>query len=72
LNLLPDSSDIFVTITSTYQHRMDLLSNNVYGTPDLWWVICEYNNIQDPLSQLTIGTVLRVPDLDRVLSLITT
>jgi hypothetical protein len=66
--LAPAEDDIYVTISQTYINRVDLLSNDIYGTPDLWWIICDCNNIQDPLKDLTIGSTLRIPSFDRILT----
>ncbi len=67
LELEPADGDAFVTITDDLIRRPDLISNRAYGTPDLWWVIYEFNGIRDPLFELKAGQVLRIPELDRVL-----
>lgn len=70
LELEPGDSDQFVTVPQHLRGRPDLISNLAYGTPDLWWVIYEFNGIRDPLFELTTGTVLRIPAIDRVLDAI--
>jgi hypothetical protein len=70
LDLLPDEGDSFITVTQTILDRPDLLSNEMYNTPDLWWVIFEFNGISDPLFGLKLGDTLRIPELDRVLAAI--
>jgi len=70
LELEPADGDVFVTITQEFLKRPDLISNNAYGTPDLWWVIYEFNGIKDPLFELQLGQVLRIPELERVLAAI--
>ena len=70
LNLEPDEGDTFVTVTQSILNRPDLLSSDMYDTPDLWWVIYEFNGISDPLFGAKLGTVLRVPELNRVLAAI--
>jgi hypothetical protein len=67
LNLEPDEGDIFITITQELIRRPDLISSQYYDTPELWWVIYEFNGISDPLFELKIGDILRVPELERVL-----
>lgn len=67
LELEPADGDAFVTITQDLLKRPDLISNKAYGTPDLWWVIYEFNGIRDPLFELKMGQVLRIPELERVL-----
>jgi hypothetical protein len=70
IDLPQDPEDTFVTVTSDLVNRPDLISTKAYSTPDYWWVICEYNQIYDPLFQLKINSVLRIPTLDRVLAAI--
>lgn len=70
LGLEKADGDIFVTINQDLLNRPDLISQKTYDTPDLWWVIYEFNNIKDPLFELTIGQVLRLPDKTRVLNAI--
>jgi|TARA_R100000482_G_scaffold120282_1_gene65422 hypothetical protein len=41
--------------------RPDLISNSVYGTPYMWWVICVANNISDPFEQLKAGKQIKLP-----------
>lgn len=62
--------DIIVEITQEYLLRPDLISSKVYGTPDLWWVVYEMNGIIDPLFDLKIGQIIRVPSLSRVMEFI--
>jgi len=64
------STDTLVVVTQEYLHRPDLLSSKVYGTPDLWWAIYEFNNIRDPLFDIKLGQILRIPDINRLLKAI--
>jgi hypothetical protein len=41
--------------------RPDLISNSVYGTPYMWWLICVANNISDPFEQLKAGKQIKLP-----------
>ena len=34
------------------QDTWDLISNKVYGMPDLWWILCTVNGIENPFSEL--------------------
>lgn len=70
LDLSESDGDVFVTITQDLTQRPDLISQKAYGTPDLWWVIYEFNGIKDPLFGLKIGQILRIPQIDRVLDAI--
>lgn len=42
--------------------RLDLLANQFYGNPNLWWVISSANNdLPQNSLNLTPGTQLRIP-----------
>lgn len=60
--------DTFLTLDSRLEKRLDLISYKVYGRPDLGWAIMDVNNMQDPLTELVVGKVLRIPALSRLLS----
>lgn len=70
IEIKEDASDVFITVTQEFEKRPDLLSQNVYGTTEYWWVIYEFNNIKDPLFGLKSGQVLRIPAIERVLAAI--
>jgi hypothetical protein len=70
LNLEKADGDVFITITQEDEKRPDLVAQKVYGNPDLWWVIYEFNGIRDPLFELKAGTQLRIPEAERVLQAI--
>lgn len=53
-----------------YVHRPDLLSLDIYGTEDLWWIIPVRNGLQDPIFDLEMGTEIIIPDSAYVRSLI--
>ncbi len=53
-----------------HENRPDLIASQVYGEPDLWWVIYEFNGIRDPLFDLKAGHILRIPNLQRVIEAI--
>ena len=46
------------------------ISFKLYGTTDLWRILMEYNGLSDPLSDIYIGLVLRVPDKSDILTLL--
>lgn len=41
--------------------RIDLISYIHYETVDLWWLIAQVNDIVDPITELYMGRVLRIP-----------
>lgn len=34
-----------------------------YGSADYWWIVCLYNGILDPITELVPGLVLQLPNL---------
>lgn len=42
--------------------RPDLIAKKYYGSPELWWIICFYNGIINPISELKSGVTLKIPD----------
>ncbi len=45
--------------------RIDVLAHRYFCRADLYWIICDYNDVFFPL-ELEIGAVLRIPSLDHV------
>ena len=41
----------------------DAIAHKHYGDADLWWVICYYNGIIDPLNDMKIGAKIKVPNI---------
>ena len=67
-----DPSDEIVVVSAKFKERPDLLSNELYGTPNLWWVFIIRNPdaLVDPIFDLTEGTELFVPSQARLFSLL--
>ena len=59
----PRADDRFHTVVA--RDRVDLLAARYLGQADLWWIVCDYNDIFFPL-ELEVGTVLRIPSVDHV------
>lgn len=70
LKLDPDQGDTFFEVTSEVLKRPDLVAQSFYGSVEYWWVICEFNGIRDPMFELKLGQILRIPALKRVLAAI--
>ena len=49
-------------VIAGYEHRPDLISNVFYHTPEYWWLILWYNNIDDPFEGLNIGDQNKIPN----------
>lgn len=66
LNIRPvsaESDDFLYTIEPQYTYRPDLLSYDLYGTPNLWWVFIQRNLdvLQDPIFDFVPGTQIYLP-----------
>jgi len=46
--------------------RLDLLAHRYLDRAELWWIICDYNDIFFPL-EIEPGIVLRIPSVEHVL-----
>lgn len=53
-----------------YVNRPDLLSLDLYGSSEIWWVIPVRNGLQDPVFDLQMGVELFIPDANYVWSLV--
>ena len=58
-----NASDILINLDAKYKYRPDLLSNDQYGTPQLWWVFMLRNPdiIKDPVWDFITGINIYVP-----------
>ena len=55
-----DNTDAEVIYYTTYIDTWHLISYKVYNTMDLWWLICTYNQIQNPVTRPEPGTKLKI------------
>jgi hypothetical protein len=55
--------DVLWEITPEYTYRPDLLSFDVYGNKDLWWVFAQRNPdiLKDPIYDFVPGTQIYLP-----------
>ena len=58
--------DTYYTVEGIYDSHPELLSYQLYGTPYLWWVLCFYNGIIDPITEIVSGKELKIPTLDSI------
>ncbi len=59
----PRPDDVFHTVVEG--DRIDFIAYRYFGRADLWWIICDYNDLFFPL-ELPVGQVLRIPSSDHV------
>lgn len=70
LEIAPSGQDMYFVVKGDHLKRLDLISNEVYGQPNLGWAIMDVNNIKQPLFELQIGQQLRIPPLNVLLQAI--
>ena len=71
-DITADDSDTVLVVGSKFHQRPDLLSDDLYGTPELWWVFIVRNpdQLTDPIYDLVSGLELFVPTKQRLLGLL--
>ena len=64
----PDPTDQIVVVRAKFNQRPDLLSNDLYGTPNLWWVFAvrNKNEIVDPIFDVVTDLELFAPTQERL------
>lgn len=67
-----DDTDELIVLSPKFNERPDLLSNELYGTPDLWWVFTVRNpdTIIDPIYDFVTEIEIFVPTRQRIFSLL--
>lgn len=60
IDIRTTSKDQYHTVDASEENRLDLISNKYYGTPLLYWIIAEANDIYD-MFEVPTGTILRIP-----------
>jgi hypothetical protein len=64
-NVTFDISDLDPELFENYQvmenDSWTNISYKFYGTIKLWWLICKFNNIKNPFTELTPGKILKIP-----------
>lgn len=63
IDTTPRPDDVFHTVVEG--DRIDLIAYRYFGRAELWWVICDYNDVFFPL-ELGAGTMLRIPSAEHV------
>lgn len=63
IDATPRPDDVFHTVVEG--DRIDLIAYRYLGRAELWWVICDCNDIGFPL-ELEVGAVLRIPSAEHL------
>lgn len=64
------SDDIVYTMEEKYVNRPDLLAYAFYQDSTLWWFICQYNDIINPMDELIAGKILYIPSITKLPSIV--
>lgn len=67
-----EDDDLLFTINLTYQYRPDLLSFDLYGTANLWWVFYQRNpnTLTAPPLDFAVGTEIFLPKVATLRSIL--
>ena len=47
--------------------NFDKLAMDYYGNHTLYWVICSFNHISNPFSELSIGSKIKIPAISNII-----
>lgn len=63
-----DGTDTIRILEAKYENRPDLLSYDLYGTPNFWWVFMIVNpdRIKDPIYDFKAGLTVFCPTMSRL------
>ena len=59
-------SDIYYELRINSNKPWTTLANEIYGTQDLWWLICLVNKIYNPINNPALGEVYKIIKPDYV------
>jgi len=61
INLFPaDNSEVEDVYNTTFNDTWHLISYKYYNTMELWWLVCAYNQIENPVKMPTPGTQIKL------------
>ena len=60
-----DSTDRTYAVENAYENDLYTISSIFYDDFRWWWLIALYNNIIDPLTEVTAGRILLLPTKER-------
>lgn len=68
VTILPSNDDTLLTLESKYNKRPDLLSFDLYQTPQLWWTFMIRNPdvIRDPINDFLTGIMIYTPSKEQI------
>lgn len=61
-----DDSTSYTLYKTQKNDTFDSISLKFYNSPIFFWVICDFNRIQDPYMTIEEGTYLKIPSLTTI------
>ena len=55
-----------MVVVEGFEANLFSISHDVYGDIGLWWLLAQFNNIIDPITDVTVGMVLYLPDVSDI------
>lgn len=59
-----------ITIGAHDQANAPGIAHRIYGDKSYWWVVCMFNGIINPVTELEPGTVIMLPSLNDINALL--
>jgi len=53
----------YYRVTQADLMRPDMISYKNYTTVNFWWIIMVYNKVENPLTDMAVGDLLKIPAL---------
>ena len=63
---LNTEGDTYVLHKVGSNDTFDTLALQYYNNPTLYWIICDFNRIQDPYTKLKVGQQIKIPSLSNI------
>ena len=61
-----DDTTAYTTHIVMHGDTLDNLSLYYYNDPTKWWMIADFNRIQDPYKKLDVGSRIKVPTISSI------
>lgn len=55
-------TNYIVQVNDTY----DSLALKFYGNPTLYWIICSFNRVADPLTNPQVNSIIKIPSISNI------
>lgn len=66
----PAQDDLRYVVEKHLEFKLPSIATMFLNDPKLWWIIAQYNNILDPVTEIYEGRVLLIPSKDKADSIL--